>query len=81
MLRQKLCDAATDALRGLKLEASGYRVDMPELIDAEETPKNLMIRAVRNEKPDPVSEQLAKKRYLVACEFLGVKPYLGLCEN
>ena len=81
MLKQKLCDAATDALRGLKLEASGYRVDMPELIDAEETPKNLMIRAVRNEKPDPVSEQLAKKRYLAACEFLGVKPYLGLCEN
>lgn len=80
MLKQKLCDAATDALRGLKLEASGYRVDMPELIDAEETPKNLMIRAVRNEKREPANERIAKKRYLAACEFLGVRPYLGLTE-
>lgn len=80
MLKQKLCDAATDALRGLKLEASGYTVDMPELIDAEETPKNLMIRAIRNEKRNAANEQIAKKRYLAACEFLGVKPYLGLCD-
>jgi len=80
MLKQKLCDAATDGLRGLKLEAFGYRVDMPELIDAEETPKNLMIRAVYNEKRSFANEQIAKKRYLAACEFLGVKPYLGLVE-
>lgn len=81
MLKQKLCDAATDGLRGLKLQAFGYRVDMPELIDAEETPKNLMIRAVYSERRMPVNEQLAKKRYLAACEFLGVKPYLGLVES
>ena len=81
MLKQKLCDAATDALRGLKLEASGYRVDMPELIDAEETPKNLMIRAVLNERRNPANELIAKKRYLAACEFLGVKPYLGLTDR
>lgn len=80
MLKQKLCDAATDGLRGLKLEAFGYRVDMPELIDAEETPKNLMIRAVYSEKRSPANEQIAKKRYLAACEFLGAKPHLGLVE-
>ena len=80
MLKQKLCDAATDALRGLKLEAMGYRVDMPELIDAEETPKNLMIRAVYNTKRDLANEKIAKKRYFAACEFLNVKPYLGLEE-
>jgi len=78
MLKQKLCDAATDALRGLKLEASGYSVDMPELIDAEETPKNLMIRATRNEKRHIANEQTAKKQYIAACEFLGVAPYLAL---
>ncbi len=81
MLKQKLCDAATDALRGLKLESFGYRVDMPELIDAEETPKNLMIRAVCNGKRNPTNEQIAKKRYFAACEFLGAKPYLGLAEQ
>lgn len=80
MLKQKLCDAATDALRGLKLEANGYTVDMPELIDAEETPKNLMIRAYLSDKIDPAARSLAKKQYLAACEFLGVTPYLGLTQ-
>jgi hypothetical protein len=33
MLRQKLCDAATDALRLKKLEAGGYDVTALELIE------------------------------------------------
>ena len=81
MLKQKLCDAATDALRGLKLEASGYSVDMPELIDAEETPKNLMIRAVYSDRRNPANEIIAKKRYLAACDFLGVSPFLGFSDS
>ena len=80
MLKQKLCDAATDALRGLKLEANGYIVDMPELIDAEETPKNLMIRAYLSDRVDPAARSLAKKQYLAAAEFLGVTPYLGITQ-
>ena len=47
MLRQKLCDAATDALRLKLLEANGYAVCALELIDPEETPKNIMLRALR----------------------------------
>ena len=47
MLRQKLCDAATDALRLCLLEANGYDVAAFELIDPEETPKNVMLRGVR----------------------------------
>ena len=47
MLRQKLCDAATDALRLKLLEAIGYAVCALELIDPEETPKNIMLRALR----------------------------------
>ena len=78
MLKQKLCDAATDGLRGLKLEANGYIVDMPELIDAEETPKNMMIRAYLTDRVDPVRCELAKKQYHAACEFLSASPYLGL---
>lgn len=37
LLRQKLCDAATDALRLARLEAAGYEVAALELIDPEET--------------------------------------------
>ena len=40
LLRQKLCDAATDALRLARLEAAGYEVAALELIDPEETLKN-----------------------------------------
>ncbi len=49
MLKQKLCDAATDALRLKRLEAAGYNVAAIELIDPEETPKNVLLRAVRRE--------------------------------
>ena len=45
LLRQKFCDAATDALRLLRLEAMGYRTDATELIDPEDTPKNILLRA------------------------------------
>lgn len=78
LLKQKLCDAATDALRALKLEAFGYAVEVLELIDAEETPKNVMIRAYRLRHADPVRCRLARTRYREAVSFLGVSPYLGL---
>jgi hypothetical protein len=47
ILRQKLCDAATDALRLKLLEANGYETAALELIDPEETPKNVMLRGIR----------------------------------
>ena len=47
MLRQKLCDAATDAMRLCRLQAEGYTTAAIELIDPDETPKNVMLRAIR----------------------------------
>ncbi len=61
ILRQKLCDAATDALRLMKLEAEGYRTDATELIDPEDTPKNVMLRAYRKKNFDPASAETKKK--------------------
>ena len=72
MLRQKLCDAATDALRLKKLEANGYAVAALELIDPDETPKNIMLRALRREHFDfssPEAERLMQE-YLAAKTFL-----------
>ena len=40
----------TDALRAEILEAMGYRVQILEFIDMEHTPKNIMIRAIRQGK-------------------------------
>ena len=60
MLRQKLCDAATDALRLKILEAHGYTTAALELIDPEETPKNVLLRAIRKKHPAPAAMQTAR---------------------
>ena len=70
MLRQKLCDAATDALRLKLLEANGYAVDALELIDPEETPKNIMLRAIKKGVPDSPTAKKAMEEYLSARRFL-----------
>jgi len=57
MLRQKFCDAATDALRLKRLEMNGYDVAALELIDPEETPKNIMLRGIKNKKFDTSSKR------------------------
>ena len=72
MLRQKLCDAATDALRLKRLEASGYAVAALELIDPEETPKNVMLRALRKHAFDADSAEAKRlwEEYRAAKAFL-----------
>lgn len=72
MLRQKLCDAATDALRLCLLEAKGYDVAAFELIDPEETPKNVMLRGIRkkNFKKDSSEAQRLMETYKRSYEFL-----------
>lgn len=72
MLRQKLCDAATDALRLKRLQACGYTVCALELIDPEETPKNIMLRALKRKNFDPTSPEAKRlqEEYLAAKAFL-----------
>ena len=72
MLRQKLCDAATDALRLKLLESQGYSVSALELIDPEETPKNIMLRALRHPGFEPTSPTATRLRaeYREARAFL-----------
>ncbi|MBQ9080487.1 MAG: SAM-dependent methyltransferase [Clostridia bacterium] len=72
MLRQKLCDAATDAMRLKLLEARGYTTAALELIDPEETPKNIMLRAIRRHGFDPDGAEARKlmQEYSDIREFL-----------
>ena len=70
MLRQKLCDAATDALRLKRLEAAGYDVAALELIDPEETPKNVMLRGIKKYDPASARCRKAAEEYRTAYEFL-----------
>lgn len=72
MLRQKLCDAATDALRLKLMEANGYDVAALELIDPEETPKNIMLRGIRRKSFDRNSDEARRsfEEYVTAYKFL-----------
>ncbi|MBQ8357462.1 MAG: SAM-dependent methyltransferase [Clostridia bacterium] len=72
MLRQKFCDAATDALRLKWLEANGYDVAALELIDPDNTPKNIMLRAIRREDAGEATPAQAQAiaEYRAARDFL-----------
>lgn len=76
ILKQKLADAATDALRCRVLELHGYTVTALELIDPEETPKNVLIRGIRGPAPSPDRAARLKEEYRQLCTLLGVQPYL-----
>lgn len=77
LLKQKLAVALTDALRCKRLEAAGYSVDVTELIDPEDTPKNLLIRAVRTSMTD--SEKLKHQKEFEALSLaFGVDIHGGI---
>ena len=46
-LRNKFCEALTDAIRAARLESEGYAVSVMELTDPDDTPKNTLIRAIK----------------------------------
>lgn len=47
IFKTKMADILTDGMRSLMLEAKGYDVSVVEYISPLETPKNLMIRAIK----------------------------------
>ncbi|MGI8699347.1 MAG: hypothetical protein ACR2J0_09440, partial [Mycobacteriales bacterium] len=47
ILRERLADTLTDALRASLLRINGYRVDVVEFVGSEHTPRNTMLRALR----------------------------------
>ncbi|MBQ7171528.1 MAG: SAM-dependent methyltransferase [Clostridia bacterium] len=74
VLSDKICASLTDALRVLYLEANGYETAAAELIDPDDTPKNVILRAVL--KPNEKKKSAAAREYREACAFLGVLPRL-----
>ena len=58
ILRERLGDVLTDAVRAALLRRVGYRVEVVQFVSAEYTPRNTMIRAVRaaGALPDPAAD-------------------------
>lgn len=70
ILKARLADTLTDALRASYLESVGYRVSMVEYISPLETPKNIMVRSIYTGKKD----LKAKMEYDNLKKILGVNP-------
>ena len=71
IIKERMAALYTDALRAQILEYMGYRVQILEFIDMEHTPKNLLIRAVRQGK-----RKENRKEIEAVMEELHVKPTL-----
>ena len=52
ILKDRMSAIMTDAIRAEVLKINGYQTEILEFIDMEHTPKNLLIRAVRNKVKD-----------------------------
>ncbi len=80
IIKDKFTELLTDALRGLKLEAAGYSVDMLEFTSLEHTSRNIMIRAVRKSPAGAVTPAMKKasSEYEALKKFYNVNPTIDL---
>lgn len=73
ILKERFAALATDALRANLLELCGYQTQVIEFIDLEHTPKNLLIRAVRQEMTESRQAEMVV-RYQQLLRMLGAAP-------
>ncbi len=69
-IANKLSEALTDSLRLVKLRSAGYSVSALELTDPENTPKNTLLRAVKNVKITDAQKASAKAEYDSILSFI-----------
>src|SRR6478752_2371484 len=75
ILRERLADTLTDALRASLMRLAGYRVDVVQFVESKHTPRNTMLRAVRTGAP--VKGGSVRKEYDDLVTTWGLKPKLG----
>ena len=75
ILLEKFTSVATDAFRAQALELCGFKTQVMEFIDMEHTPKNILIRGIKdNIKKETLEKKFAE--YTVFKKFLGIEPIL-----
>ncbi len=75
ILRERLADTMTDAVRASLMGLEGYRVEVVEFVGSEHTPRNTLLRAVRTGAR--VEAGPAVGEYVDLVRTWGVRPRLG----
>jgi hypothetical protein len=75
ILRERLADTLTDAMRAALVREQGYRVDVVEFVASQHTPRNSMLRGVRTGRPGQASD--TSRQYAALVEQWGVEPALA----
>ena len=80
LIQERMAALITDGMRARLLEEFGYKVQVMEFIDMEHTPKNILIRAVKEKDAKP--DQMSIESYENLKSFLQVEPtlYQLLCK-
>jgi SAM-dependent methyltransferase len=73
LIKERMAALITDGLRASLLEEAGYKVQVLEFIDMEHTPKNILLRAVRESEAKTVHGKSLQE----CMEFLSVQPTLS----
>lgn len=79
-LRNKLCEALTDAIRIARISSCGYNVSALELTDPENTPKNTLIKAVKESALTDAELEKRRAKYDEILDFVlgeGKNSYLS----
>jgi SAM-dependent methyltransferase len=74
ILRERLADTLTDALRAAILRLSGYRVDVVEFVESKHTPRNTLLRAVRTGRG---ADPSAREEYAALVDTWRLHPRLA----
>ena len=72
ILRERFAAMATDGIRAKLLEAEGFETQILEFIDMEHTPKNLLIRGIREKR----RREEKYEEIIQFCKQFGFKPTL-----
>lgn len=85
IIKERFAALATDAIRGNLLEYMGYNVNLLEFVDLSHTPKNILIRAVKNPNKAKEVKDKAMDEVLRMMEEYGLSQALyrliALCES
>lgn len=76
IIKERFSSLATDSIRAQLLSIMGYKTQMLEFIDVEHTPKNILIRAIKEQKISTDRQYKLVKEYVAFRDFLQVQPYL-----